>query len=326
MKTFPLLFALINCSFINAQNILISEDFEGGNFPAGWSITTNASDGGWNMGTSQMIESAWWSIASHGNIIGSNDDDCDCDKSMDYLIMPPLDLSGSVTIALQFENYYDGGNFGGASEMASIEYSLNNGNTWVVLSEIIGTDDASWDSQLVDLSVLAGNSNVLIAFHYNDNGGWVFGWAIDDVLVFGSFGKFGTRIGLWLYDKLAGVASEDKRKILSKEKTITIEPTLRTDILKGSGYYAEYRTDDARLTLEIIKTAVQLKATTINYTAATELLYENKTITGVKCIDDITKTSFSIKAKKIVNATGPWVDELREKDKSLSEKKLHLTK
>jgi polyhydroxybutyrate depolymerase len=184
MKTFPLLFALINCSFINAQNILISEDFEGGNFPAGWSITTNASDGGWNMGTSQMIESAWWSIASHGNIIGSNDDDCDCDKSMDYLIMPPLDLSGSVTIALQFENYYDGGNFGGASEMASIEYSLNNGNTWVVLSEIIGTDDASWDSQLVDLSVLAGNSNVLIAFHYNDNGGWVFGWAIDDVLVF----------------------------------------------------------------------------------------------------------------------------------------------
>lgn len=142
----------------------------------------------------------------------------------------------------------------------------------------------------------------------------------------GSFGKFGTRIGLWLYDKLAGVASEDKRKILSKEKTITIEPTLRTDILKGSGYYAEYRTDDARLTLEIIKTAVQLKATTINYTAATELLYENKTITGVKCIDVITKTPFSIKAKKIVNATGPWVDELREKDKSLSEKKLHLTK
>ena len=142
----------------------------------------------------------------------------------------------------------------------------------------------------------------------------------------GSFGKFGTGIGLWLYDKLAGVTGEDKRKIFSKEKTLKIEPTLRNDILKGAGYYAEYRTDDARLTLEIIKTAVQLKATTINYTAATELVYENKKITGVKCIDAITKTPFSIKAKKIVNATGPWVDELREKDKSLSEKKLHLTK
>jgi len=142
----------------------------------------------------------------------------------------------------------------------------------------------------------------------------------------GSFGKFGTGIGLWLYDKLAGVTGEDKRKILSKGKTLEIEPALRNDILKGAGYYAEYRTDDARLTLEIIKTAVQLKATTINYTAATELVYENKIITGVKCIDAITKTPFSIKAKKIVNATGPWVDELREKDKSLSNKKMHLTK
>jgi glycerol-3-phosphate dehydrogenase len=142
----------------------------------------------------------------------------------------------------------------------------------------------------------------------------------------GSFGKFGTGIGLWLYDKLAGVTGEDKRKILSKGKTLEIEPTLRNDILKGAGHYAEYRTDDSRLTLEIIKTAVQLKATTINYTAATELVYENEIITGIKCIDTITKTPFSIKAKKIVNATGPWVDELREKDKSLSEKKLHLTK
>jgi glycerol-3-phosphate dehydrogenase len=142
----------------------------------------------------------------------------------------------------------------------------------------------------------------------------------------GSFGKFGTGIGLWLYDKLAGVTGEDKRKILSKGKTLEIEPTLRNDILKGAGYYAEYRTNDARLTLEITKTAVQLKATAINYAAATDLVYENKKITGVKCIDVITKTPFSIKAKKIVNATGPWVDELRKKDKSLSEKKLHLTK
>ena len=142
----------------------------------------------------------------------------------------------------------------------------------------------------------------------------------------GSFGKFGTGIGLWLYDKLAGVKGTDKRKILSKEKTLEIEPSLREDILEGAGYYAEYRTDDARLTLEIVKTAVQLKATPINYTAATEFIYENKKITGVKCLDVLTKTPFSIKAKKIVNATGPWVDELREKDKSLSKKRLHLTK
>lgn len=169
---------------IHSQNSLINEDFEGTNLPAGWSITTNASDGGWNMGTNQTIESQWWSVASHGNIIGTNDDDCDCDKSMDYLIMPVMDFSNSTAIALQFENYYDGGSFGGDIETATLEYSLNNGASWTVLFEITGTDDGAWDAQSFDLSSLSGNSNVLIAFHYNDNGGWMFGWAIDDVLLF----------------------------------------------------------------------------------------------------------------------------------------------
>ena len=167
-----------------SQNILLNEDFEGSSLPIGWSISTNASDGGWNLGTNQNIESQWWSVAPHGNIIGTNDDDCDCDKSMDYLIMPPMDFSSSVAVALQFENYYDGGSFGGDTETATLEYSFDNGSTWTVFSEIIGTDDGDWDAQSFDLSILTGNSNVLIAFHYNDNGGWMFGWAIDDVVLF----------------------------------------------------------------------------------------------------------------------------------------------
>ena len=167
-----------------SQNILLNEDFEGSSLPIGWSISTNASDGGWNLGTNQNIESQWWSVAPHGNIIGTNDDDCDCDKSMDYLIMPPMDFSSSGAVALQFENYYDGGSFGGDTETATLEYSFDNGSTWTVLSEIIGTDDGDWDAQSFDLSILTGNSNVLIAFHYNDNGGWMFGWAIDDVVLF----------------------------------------------------------------------------------------------------------------------------------------------
>ena len=89
--------------------------------------------------------------------------------------MPPVDLSASSVVALQFENYYDGGSFGGDTETATLEYSLDNGLSWTVFSEIIGTEDDAWDAQSFDLSSLAGNSNVLIAFHYNDNGGWMFG-------------------------------------------------------------------------------------------------------------------------------------------------------
>jgi polyhydroxybutyrate depolymerase len=180
---FVFLFLLIS-QFISAQTILLSEDFETQAFPSGWTQNTNASDGGWILGTSTELESQYWSITTHGNFIATNDDACDCDKSMDYLIMPPLDFSASTVIVLEFNNYFDGGFLSGGTEVATIEYSLDNGISWSILEEIEGTDDGSWDSQIIDLSSLSGNGNVLLAFHYFDDDNWLFGWAIDDVLVY----------------------------------------------------------------------------------------------------------------------------------------------
>jgi hypothetical protein len=45
-----LVISIVLCTFsLRSQNILISENFEGNNLPNGWTISTNASDGGWNM-------------------------------------------------------------------------------------------------------------------------------------------------------------------------------------------------------------------------------------------------------------------------------------
>ena len=180
---FLVLFILFNIDN-SAQTILISEDFEAPEFPPNWIQQTNATDGGWILGTSSSLESEYWPIASHGNFIATNDDACDCDKTLDYLIMPPLDLTSSNSAVLQFENYFDGGSLFGGTEVATIEYSLDNGVSWSVLEEIEGTEDDNWDSQSIDLSSLAGNSEVLIAFHYYDDNNWLFGWGIDDVVVF----------------------------------------------------------------------------------------------------------------------------------------------
>ena len=87
----------------------------------------------------------------------------------------------------------------------------------------------------------------------------------------GTYGKFMTSVALKAYDWLAGVKGEDRRKMLSKTKTLQEEPLLKPDLLKGSGFYSEYRTDDARLTLEIIKTAIQMGGVALNYTRAKEL-------------------------------------------------------
>ena len=174
----------LSATTVFSQTILLEEDFEAGTFPAGWSQTTNATDGGFLLGTNTSLQSQWWSIADHGNIIATNDDECDCDKTVDYLITPLLDLSTLTSAVLQFQSYYDGGSLAGGTEVATIEYSLDYGSTWTLLQTIVGTDDGAWDAQSVSLNSLAGNADVLLAFHYFDDNNWLFGWGIDDVLVF----------------------------------------------------------------------------------------------------------------------------------------------
>ena len=142
----------------------------------------------------------------------------------------------------------------------------------------------------------------------------------------GSYGTWLTSIGLKVYDILASVEGDDKRKMLDKKQALKKEPLLPQDILKGAGYYAEYRTDDARLTIEILKSAVRQGASIINYTKATEFIYKKKRVVGAKVSDEITGDTYNINAKYVVNAAGPWVDELRTVNKSDKGKRLHLTK
>lgn len=142
----------------------------------------------------------------------------------------------------------------------------------------------------------------------------------------GTYGKWATSFGLKIYDILAGVKGDDRRKMLSKKETLQMEPLLEEEGLKGGGYYAEYRTDDARLTIELIKTATTYQALALNYCRVEEFTYENGTVNGVQCLDRLANQTIHIKAKKIVSASGPWVDRLRQKDGSLAGKRLHLTK
>ena len=142
----------------------------------------------------------------------------------------------------------------------------------------------------------------------------------------GTYGSWLTSIGLKVYDILASVEGDDKRKMLSKEKALEKESLLPEDILKGAGYYAEYRTDDARLTLEIIKTALNYDAQILNYITAEDFIYEEERVVGAKVTDTFSDEVYNIKSKYVVNAAGPWVDELRQINHSKIGKRLHLTK
>ncbi|WP_416149093.1 glycerol-3-phosphate dehydrogenase/oxidase [Salipaludibacillus sp. HK11] len=151
-------------------------------------------------------------------------------------------------------------------------------------------------------------------------------WMLLPIIQGGTFGKASTSLGLKVYDFLAGVKRGERRKMLNKTETMDREPLLRQDTLKGGGVYVEYKTDDARLTLEILKEAIYQGAQATNYTKAESLIYENGKVKGVKVKDLVSGKIYSLHAKKVVSAAGPWVDELREKDRSKKGKYLHLTK
>lgn len=143
----------------------------------------------------------------------------------------------------------------------------------------------------------------------------------------GTFGSFTTAIGLEMYDHLAKVKKNERRYMLKPEQAVEKEPYLKKNGLKGAGVYVEYRTDDARLTIEVLKKAAEKGAYIANYVKVERFIYDVEgRVKGVYFHDELTGETGQIYAKKIINASGPWVDDLRELDDSKKGKTMHLTK
>lgn len=149
----------------------------------------------------------------------------------------------------------------------------------------------------------------------------------------GSYSRMLASFGLRFYDSLANVAPEDRRKMLSKAETMRREPLLSEKQLTSGGLYAEYRTDDARLTIEILKTAAANGAICLNYAEVRSLSTEKGKVTGVNVANILAATPYEVlnsmvqlRAKVVINATGPWVDHIRSLEGPIQGKHLRLSK
>ncbi len=142
----------------------------------------------------------------------------------------------------------------------------------------------------------------------------------------GSLRKWEAALALTVYDFLAGVKSGERRRMLSAAQTLAAEPLLDADQVTGGALYYEYRTDDARLTLEAIKEAVSRGALALNYAKVTGFLYEKDRINGVTFEDQLTDRTYQLRAHQVVNAAGPWVDRVDSLSTPQAEEKLFHTK
>lgn len=140
----------------------------------------------------------------------------------------------------------------------------------------------------------------------------------------GSYGETMTSIGLKVYDTLARVKKDERRQMLSVEDVKNKEPLVKQDGLLGGGYYVEYKTDDARLTIEVMKKAVEFGADPVNYMKSTGFVYDKGQVVGIRAQDELGGREYQILGRRVINAAGPWVDEVREADPASKEIKKNI--
>lgn len=124
-------------------------------------------------------------------------------------------------------------------------------------------------------------------------------------------------IGLKLYDLLAGRAGLGSTTFLSRAQALAALPNLRATGLWGGVQYWDAQFDDARLALALARTAAREGALVLNYCEVTQLLHEGGRVAGLRCRDTISGQEHAIRARCVVNATGVWVDGLRQLDGAL---------
>ncbi len=118
-----------------------------------------------------------------------------------------------------------------------------------------------------------------------------------------------------LYDVLSNFKNTYKSAFLSKKKTLEKIPNLKSDTLKQSLFYWDGIMDDARVTLETILSAQENGAIAVNHVKADSFITETdselgEVVKGVKALDVLSNEMFTIKAKVVINATGPWTDQV----------------
>lgn len=124
-----------------------------------------------------------------------------------------------------------------------------------------------------------------------------------------TFNMFSVKIAMDLYDRLAGVTgTQYANYTISREEVLQREPNLKSDKLLGAGVYLDYVNNDARLVIENIKEADELGGLMASHVKVVGVLHDdNGRINGVKAKDLLTDEEFEIKAKMVINTTGPWV-------------------
>lgn len=141
-------------------------------------------------------------------------------------------------------------------------------------------------------------------------------------------------LGVGLYDALAVLGARRRtvplQKHYSRKGARTLFPGMREDAMCGAIRFYDARVDDARLVIDLVRTAVGLGALAASRTELTELLKDpSGRVVGARVTDLETGTVRRVSARNVINATGVWTEETQRLGgtgglKVLASKGVHL--
>nr|BBH93553.1 glycerol-3-phosphate dehydrogenase [Thermogemmatispora argillosa] len=117
-------------------------------------------------------------------------------------------------------------------------------------------------------------------------------------------------IGLTLYDLMAGRYGIARHRRLSRQEVLRYAPDLVSASLKGGFLYYDAQTNDARLTMTLIRTAARYGAVIANYCEAVGLLLEKGRVCGARLRDTLDGTELTVQARHVVNAAGVFAERV----------------
>jgi glycerol-3-phosphate dehydrogenase len=128
------------------------------------------------------------------------------------------------------------------------------------------------------------------------------------------------------YEKLGAVEADDLHQNWSRKDLEREEPLLRRDEFSNACAYREYLTDDARLVLANLRSAVALGSIALNHLEVVGVTIESGRVCGVEARCAHTGNQVRVRAGCVINAAGPWVEAVRRLAQPEVPEWLHLSK
>ena len=137
----------------------------------------------------------------------------------------------------------------------------------------------------------------------------------------GPYRPYVVQTGIAIYSTLARARLNG---LVEPERARRMVPDLRLDGLRTCGLYVDCWTNDSRLTLANVRSAADSGSTVVNYAKVVELRLERGRVAGAEVLAD--GRTISLRARTVVNASGPWLDTVRRLEDPTAGRSIRLSK